>query len=736
MPSSFHKPTVRSFAVSRSIHRPLALLGALIVAAGPFAVAGFHETMIAEDLHDPMEISVAPDGDVIVIEREGRILRVHPPTGAMHVVGHLRVSHYRKAEEGSQWGRETGLLGIALAPDFPSTGHVYLYYSHPDRLVNHLSRFTLKGGGLDSASEQVLLAIPTEREKLATHMAGSLLFGSDGCLYLSTGDNTNPFESDGRAPIDDRPGHEYGNAMRASGNTNDLRGKILRIRPTVAGYDIPAGNLFAPGTAGTKPEIFVMGCRNPFRLSMDEKSSTLYWGEVGPDADKPSARGPQGFDEINQARQAGNYGWPFFVADNKPYPIVDFATGKIGPLSDPNAPQNPSRLNTGLSVLPPTRPAFIWYPYAESAEFPPLGSGSRNAMAGPVFYHDATRRYNLLGKADDHTLLTYDWMRGRAWRVKLNDAQNFVRMEPLLEGLMHPIDMAMAPDGALYVLEYGSEWYWNGNGRLRRILPAQPQPAPTVTIKETSPGQFMASASEGTQVRWHLTIGQSDELAASGSAFSLTHKDAREVRAVATDKSGHSAIARKTLDSSTLPTLTLRLPGNPAKAAFDSTVEFEIQGAADPKTLVTRARYIPPNGHDAGGPMLPPTAAKLAEERQCLSCHQVSSPSVGPRYLDVAMRYRTDAAAMEKLRAKLKSGGAGVWGEIPMPPQVALTDDEATKILPAILSLSDGVSETRATSKGTLHLPAAPKNAAPGGAWEITADASGHASAHLRLPTE
>lgn len=712
------------------------LLLAFMSVSPSVAAEVFHQTMVASDLQDPMEISVAPDGDVYVIERAGRLLRVHPPTGAIHVAGHVRVSHYRKAEEGSAWGRECGLLGMALAPDFTMTGHIYLYYSHPDRLVNHLSRFAMKNALLDNASEQVLLTVATERDKLATHMAGSLLFGADGCLYLATGDNTNPFESGGHAPIDDRAGQEHANAMRASSNSNDLRGKILRIRPTAAGYDIPTGNLFPPGTPATKPEIYVMGCRNPFRLSMDEKSNTLYWGEVGPDADQPSDRGPRGFDEINQAATAGNYGWPLVIADNQPYPIVDFASGKIGPMTDPAAPHNPSQFNTGLKVLPPARPAFIWYPYAESKEFPLMGSGGRNAMAGPVFYFDASRRFNLLGADADRTLITYDWMRGRGWKVKLDDAQKFVRMEPLLDGLMHPIDMAIAPDGALYVLEYGSEWYWNKNGRLRRILLLQPQPAPSISITETAPRQFTAAASAGAEIRWFVTAGQQDESVGSGTAITLTRNDVREVRAVATDKSGHSAFARRTLDITTQPQITLRLAGNPAKAAFGSALEFEVTGATDPKSIVTRARYIPPTGHDAGGPTLPAGAAKIATARQCFACHQVDAPSVGPRYVDVAMRYHDDPTAAEKLSAKLKSGGAGVWGQIPMPPQIALTEPEAAEIIPAILALTNGMSETRGNATGSLRLPAAPSAAAPGGAWEITAEALGYNSAKLRIGAE
>ena len=133
-------------------------------------------------------------------------------------------------------------------------------------MLNRLSRFTLKNGKLDMDSESILLDIPTDRRDHVCHQAGSLAFGPGGLLYLSTGDNTNPFESDGFAPLDEREGHEHMDAMRSAGNSNDLRGKILRILPTETGYKIPPGNLFAPGKAKTRPEIYVMGCRNPFRI--------------------------------------------------------------------------------------------------------------------------------------------------------------------------------------------------------------------------------------------------------------------------------------------------------------------------------------------------------------------------------------------------------------------------------------------------------------------------------------
>ena len=79
-----------------------------------------------------------------------------------------------------------------------------------------------------------------------------------------------------------------------------------------------------------------MGCRNPFRFSIDSKTGWLVWGDVGPDAlESNPKRGPAGFDEFNRARQAGNFGWPYFVADNKAYVQYDFASKTSGGTFDP-----------------------------------------------------------------------------------------------------------------------------------------------------------------------------------------------------------------------------------------------------------------------------------------------------------------------------------------------------------------------------------------------------------------
>ncbi|MFD2144196.1 PQQ-dependent sugar dehydrogenase [Mucilaginibacter antarcticus] len=133
-----------------------------------------------------------------------------------------------------------------------------------------------------------------------------MVFDKDKNLYLSTGDNTFSRASDGFSPLDERPNMSTQDSQKGSSNTDDLRGKILRIHPEPNGtYTIPKGNLFAKGTPKTRPEIYTMGNRNPWRLSIDSRTGYLYWGEVGPDGsvDDFEKRGPQSYDEFNQAKK-------------------------------------------------------------------------------------------------------------------------------------------------------------------------------------------------------------------------------------------------------------------------------------------------------------------------------------------------------------------------------------------------------------------------------------------------
>ncbi len=146
----------------------------------------------------------------------------------------------------------------------------------------------------------------------------------------------------------------------------------MRIKPEDDGtYSIPEGNLFPVGTPKTRPEIYVMGVRNPFRPSVDSKTGYLYWGDVGPDAGKDHpTRGPKGMGEFNRATAAGFWGWPYSRGNNQPYNDYDFETEESGPKFDPARLRNNSPNNTGLEALPPAQESFIWYSFGKSEEFP------------------------------------------------------------------------------------------------------------------------------------------------------------------------------------------------------------------------------------------------------------------------------------------------------------------------------------------------------------------------------
>ncbi len=532
---------------------------------------------------------------------------------------------------------------------------------------------------------------------------------------------------------------------RTAGNTNDLRGKILRIRLTEDGYEIPEGNLFPEGTAKTRPEIYVMGCRNPFRISLDPKTSDLYWGEVGPDAGKEGKFGPRGHDEVNRAVEAGNFGWPFLVADNLPYHGRDFATGEAKDVFEASAPMNLGERNTGLEQLPPAMPALIYYSYKESEELPVLGDGGRNAMAGPIFYYEAKRKYNIMGRNADRTLLTYDWMRGKIFKAKLGAKGNLENLEILVSKLVHPMDLEMDSEGSLVLLEYGSDWYFNKDGSVSRFRPDDGNQAPSISIKEVKKTARTFAVDEAKDpeggklvVRWYVTEGVREKELGTGSEVTLPDGNFQEIRAVATDEKGARTVARIKLDAADeLPSLALDLSGYEGKLDFGDKISFEVKGAEelDAKLLTVRARYISPEGHDAGGPQFSTDVTTLAKTNQCFACHQIAVQSVGPSYLDVSLKYRGEAGADNYLLEKLKNGGGGVWGEVPMPPQIALKDENADILVRAILGLSNGMSEVKAAKEGSLTL--APKFDVPsGGTWEISASAPGYSPSKARLPAK
>jgi len=674
----------------------------------------FSKVVLADSLDEPTELAIMDDETVLFIQRKGEIKKYDPLSGEVTQINKIDVYH----------DQEDGLMGLTLDPNFNENHWVYMYYSPKgDEAKQHLSRFEYKDGNVNLETEIVLLEVKTQRNECC-HTGGSLTWDRAGNLYLSTGDDTNPFESDGYGPIDERPGHEPFDGQRSSGNTNDLRGKILRIHPEPDGtYTIPEGNLFPVGTDGTRPEIYVMGNRNPYRISVDQRTGYLYWGEVGPDANADSvSRGPRGYDEVNQARKAGNFGWPHFVGDNQAYNRYDFASSSSGPEFDENAPLNTSPNNTGIQNLPPANPAFIWYPYGESREFPEVGTGGRNAMAGPVYYSEdyENKPDNALPSYFDGKLFIYDWIRGWIFAVTMAENGDFESMEPFMENTKfnNPMDMEMASNGVMYMLEYGTGWYsqnqdarliridYNGGNRLPSVMiSATPEKGGNpLEVQFSSRGTFDPDGDE-LSFKWDLGDGTQSSETDPIHTFSEPG-----IYYVSVNVSDGKVSSNKDLEiwaGNEPAEVSINISGNQTFYWKGKSIEYAVtvrdtedgtlaEGQIDESSVLIGADLVDREfdvtksfGHKL--PLSFVEGKRLIDDSDCLACHKIQGESIGPEYLSVAAKYREEGDAVVYLAEKIISGGSGVWGEVAMAAHPNFSMEDAGKIAEYILALgTDG----------------------------------------------
>lgn len=716
------------------------LWGAIQYAAGPGTPVNYNNAKVAPEenrfqkvvldfnLNEPMELVVLPGEDILFIERKGGIKLYKKAENKVRLVTTFPVFH----------DLEDGLLGLTLDPSFETNHWLYLYYSPPGtKAEQRLSRFTFEGDSLNYSSEKILLTVPTQRDQCC-HSAGSIEFGPGGLLYIAAGDNTSP-RATGYGPIDERPGRSAWDAQKSSSNTNDLRGKILRIKPEPDGtYSIPEGNLFTDPREG-RPEIYAMGVRNPFRISVDSKTGYLYWGDVGPDAGKDSVGfGSRGYDEVNQAKKAGNFGWPYFIGNNFPYNHYDYAVNRPREMFDPLKPVNSSPNNTGARELPPATAPMIYYPYAASPEFPLVGEGGRNAMAGPVFYldeyPDTQARFPVYY---DKKLFTYDWMRGWVMSVTLDDNGDYVRMERFLPNMLfnNLIDMVFGPAGDIYALEYGTNWFsQNMDARLVHITYSAGNRVPVALAKaDNTIGktpftiQFHGDQSrdfDGDDLTYLWTFGADGKSTEPNPTYTFAKPGEYKVTLTVTDPNGEAAKQDLTiLAGNDLPAVDIKFKGNSqfywGNANFDYEVDItdtedgRINSGINPDDVTFTADYLERGydmtevvqGHQANVEASTNLVGKtLYEGSDCKACHQLNEKSVGPSLIQIADKYAGNEAAVNSLVQKVIKGGSGVWGELMMSAHPQLTSAETEKMIRYILSLNKKGASKGLPSKGTFTL--------------------------------
>jgi cytochrome c len=495
------------------------------------SLATFAKDGVEEPMRMAFDLRAAPGEDakgkvdVYFTERQGRVRKYDAGTGSVSTLGTLSLQI-------DPVNSSDGVMGIALDPGFKANHRIYLYYTYVSSSEKswRISRFTLDANNakLDASSEIPVLKIPIRPG--SKHPGGDIRFDAYGDLWISVGN-------------DAQDGKDY--PLYSSPNTNDLRGKILRIHPTDDGkYTIPEGNLFPAGTDKTRPEIYIMGNRNPYTLALDPVRRWVMWGDVGPDnknfdGDPMNSGGSEKTEEYDLATAPGNYGYPFFAGD--------FATR---PGTNADAPAMPAGYtwegaDPGLTTLPKAIPPI--YAYRKAC-----------AITGPLYRYDGDlnssvkfpphlhRKWLVTDFNGDNNPITAFTLKDDGSAITAQD--RVIATVPLHA----PLDLEFGPDGALYVVNYAGYRSSGGNTGLIRIdYTGSCHPD---TPKLETPTSTSIAGRGGARGGPRVEILRGRRLAVS------VHAEGRidlEVR----DLSGRSVLAESVIGSAPVPLDALRDPG-------------------------------------------------------------------------------------------------------------------------------------------------------------------------------
>ncbi len=500
-----------------------ALVMSTVAGAQAPVATDFQRTVVAEGLDLPMEFEISADGRAFVVSKCGKFYGWKLDAGVATVTS--TVPNVRCVFE-------DGLLSVALDPKFTQNGYIYFQYTSPGSKTR-VSRFTVNASNaLVAGSESILLEWTTGNEAHG-HMGGSLKFDKAGNLLITTGDNNAA------------SGYFSEGAQETSGNTNDLRGKVLRITPTADGkYTIPAGNLF-PADSTHRAEIYGMGFRNPFRINIDPLTGYAYVGDIGPDSSAASAEGPGGMDELNELRTSGNYGWPYVLGFNEPYAGFN-----------PNNLVNNFARNTGAKSLPAAKPA-LWTIRHQAT------------MAGPVYrFNEAITSEFKLPAYYDGRLIFWDFNSSKFSTINLAAGGNPPVAEdfPLnTANFQGAIDVELDPrTHQLYVLQWGSGCCDKepfGNGVLYRF-------------------DYIGDRDNGTNVALGSVATATSETGGNLAAYAIDGNPATRWESIAADPQTLTIDLRT---PTTIATILIKW-----EAAFSSkyTIEASVNGTTW-ETLVT-----------------------------------------------------------------------------------------------------------------------------------------------------
>jgi glucose/arabinose dehydrogenase len=388
---------------------------------------GFVDETIVQGLNEPVGMAFLPDGRLFVIEQRSAAVR-------LIVGGHLSpVNPIFTVPSVNSSGNEQGLLGIAVDPAFPARPYIYVYFNHAGTSTIYLSMFTVTGDVSDPTSGNLSVSLASQfnlvtdiPDAATNHNGGTLRFGPDSMLYVSSGDDATPCSAQ---------------------DSTDLRGCILRLKVSgmpLSGSGPPAKSLLvAPGNPYPGPTDnarlnYCIGLRNPYRFSIDHATGDLLIADVGENQ----------YEEVDWAQSGHmNFGWPF-----REGPTVHTVGGCVEP-GGPGA----STYDSPITYY--NRTGFTAAIIAGGLYRGVQGSGWTfpTTYDGDFFYSDYYQ----------------GWLRrikrsGSTWALASPEAG---QPDPTnwATGLSSPSDFLVGPDGALYYVSQFSAFQPN-SGSVHRIV--------------------------------------------------------------------------------------------------------------------------------------------------------------------------------------------------------------------------------------------------------------------------
>ena len=580
----------RTLPAALSLMLVLASLTTLVLSTSPAAraatlPAGFQESIVFSGLTNPTAVRFASDGRVFVAEKRGVIKVFDSLTDTTpDLFADLNVNVY------NFWDR--GLLGLTLAPNFPTNPYVYVLYTYDAAIGGTAPRWGTPGvysdpcptppgptgdgcvvsgrlsrlqaaGNVMTGAEQVL--IEDWCQQYPSHSIGAVEFGPDGALYASGGDGASfnfvDYGQDGSPlnPCGDPPGAvgatltpptAQGGALRSqdlrtSGDPVSLDGSIIRVDPAT-GQALP-DNPLANSPDPNARRIIAHGLRNPFRFTVRPNTSELWLGDVG----------WNDWEEINRIlnptdAMVENFGWPCYEGNNRQsgydaanLSICENLYGQPGADTKPyHAYHHSSKVVTDDAC--------------------PTGSSS---IAGLTFEFNSASTYPA---EYDDALFFADYSRDCIWVMRKgadgHPAPGLIR--PFVQGAANPVNLEMGPDGNLYYADFDG-------GTIRRIeYTASPNRPPTAvaTASPTSGNAPLTVTFDGTgssdldgdalTYAWDLDgDGAFDDSTLSRPTYTYTASGTYAASVQVTDGRGGSDTATVTITvGNTPPTATIATP--------------------------------------------------------------------------------------------------------------------------------------------------------------------------------